>query len=210
MGTFERARIDIAHLNLRRLPAVNNRDVVITGKHLCGGATDLALRCAVNTLAPDQVEGEGGVLKGIAIATCCHHRCDDLSYVATAWLRRVFASRGAALGPAEAAADTRECQSESVGARDATTPKFDLIRLVTSWACCTCPCTRKPPKPRAKAQAPAAAAVSGLNPVRGEGESEDVRKDTDYQYLTTEERERLGRQCKRILDFGRVVWLRCV
>jgi len=189
--------------------------VVITGKHLCGGATDLALRCAVHTLAPhigkgaesvEEVEGEGGVLKGIAIATCCHHRCDDLSYVASAWVRRVFATRGAAVGAAEA--------GESAGAREATAwvPKFDLIRLVTSWACCACPCTRKPPKPQGKAQASAAAAAPGWTCARGEGERDDVgkEKEQDCQYLTADERQRLGRECKRILDFGRVVWLRCV
>lgn len=41
-------------------------------KHLCGGATDIALRSLV---------GRGAAAAAVCIATCCHHRCDDVSYV---------------------------------------------------------------------------------------------------------------------------------
>merc|ERR1711962_933141 len=44
---FERLNIDIQHLNLGRVDSLtdNNLDVVAIGKHLCGGATDLSLKC---------------------------------------------------------------------------------------------------------------------------------------------------------------------
>ena len=42
-------------------------------KHLCGGATDLALTSF------DKLES--GSLKGLSMATCCHHVCDTKTYV---------------------------------------------------------------------------------------------------------------------------------
>ena len=38
--------------------------MVVIGKHLCGGATDLALRCAVQTLKRGVGHKQGGDLKG--------------------------------------------------------------------------------------------------------------------------------------------------
>ena len=51
-------------------------------KHLCGAATDLALRCMENFAqnAPERT-------KTILIALCCHHRCDWKNYVGKDFLR---------------------------------------------------------------------------------------------------------------------------
>jgi len=51
---------------------------VAVAKHLCGVATDYTLRCIA----------DAGVaaFDGIAIATCCHHRCTWEGYVNTAFL----------------------------------------------------------------------------------------------------------------------------
>ncbi|CAE7765677.1 TRM13 [Symbiodinium sp. CCMP2592] len=47
-------------------------------KHLCGGATDIALR----SLKEAQRQPlKHGPCFGVCIATCCHHRCDPKSYV---------------------------------------------------------------------------------------------------------------------------------
>lgn len=53
--------------------------VLACAKHLCGGATDVALR----SLRP----GRRGVAAAVCIATCCHHRCDSTSYVNLPFLR---------------------------------------------------------------------------------------------------------------------------
>ena len=47
--------------------------MVALSKHLCGCATDLALRCLANA---------GGPVGGLCVACCCHHRCEWASYVA--------------------------------------------------------------------------------------------------------------------------------
>ncbi|XP_035294353.1 tRNA:m(4)X modification enzyme TRM13 homolog [Cricetulus griseus] len=52
-SVFERLQIDIQHLCLNRIPVLQEGrlPVVGIGKHLCGVATDLALRCLVETYA---------------------------------------------------------------------------------------------------------------------------------------------------------------
>ena len=48
-GSFCRLRMDIVHLNLGRVEGVRGREVVVTGKHLCGGATGLDKGASVST-----------------------------------------------------------------------------------------------------------------------------------------------------------------
>ncbi|XP_063508661.1 tRNA:m(4)X modification enzyme TRM13 homolog isoform X2 [Pongo pygmaeus] len=52
-SVFERLQIDIQHLCLNKIPVLREGKlpVVGIGKHLCGMATDLALRCLVETYA---------------------------------------------------------------------------------------------------------------------------------------------------------------
>ncbi|XP_011366718.1 tRNA:m(4)X modification enzyme TRM13 homolog isoform X2 [Pteropus vampyrus] len=52
-SVFERLQIDIQHLCLNKIPVLSKEKlpVVGIGKHLCGVATDLALRCLVETYA---------------------------------------------------------------------------------------------------------------------------------------------------------------
>ncbi|CAI7730459.1 unnamed protein product [Closterium sp. NIES-54] len=57
-----RVRVDIADLQLAALPGVKGRPLVAISKHLCGPATDLALRCCLNasqTSQPSQPVQQG-------------------------------------------------------------------------------------------------------------------------------------------------------
>lgn len=54
------------------------------GKHLCGPATDLTLRCCFGEKCnKDDVKNcsNSHHLKGLAIATCCHHLCQWQHYI---------------------------------------------------------------------------------------------------------------------------------
>ena len=55
----------------------DKKKIIGVAKHLCGGATDLAL-CSFRTI--------GDHMKGLAIATCCHHCCDTKTYVNMAFM----------------------------------------------------------------------------------------------------------------------------
>ena len=71
-SSVRRIRCDVADLDLSC--AVGGAEVVVVAKHLCGSATDLALRAAVS-----------GQLAGVALAPCCHHSCTWERYVAPEW-----------------------------------------------------------------------------------------------------------------------------
>ena len=92
-GAFvERLRIDIKDLNFSGVAAARGRDVVFVAKHLCGAATDLAMRCALaDEKEASREEKNGGVRNGAralgaCVATCCHHRCEWGSYVNRAFM----------------------------------------------------------------------------------------------------------------------------
>jgi len=84
-----RLRCDVADLDLATAPlpppAVMQpgpRRLVTIAKHLCGGGTDAALRCA------SRCSQAGRVLFGIAIAPCCHHACQWRRFCGKTALRR--------------------------------------------------------------------------------------------------------------------------
>lgn len=50
-NSFKRIKMDIEDLFLGNVPGLeNSKAITVVGKHLCGGATDMGIRCAVNTL----------------------------------------------------------------------------------------------------------------------------------------------------------------
>merc|ERR1712048_991322 len=54
--------------------------VLACAKHLCGGATDVALRT---------LQGQKNNAVAVCVATCCHHRCDANSYVNFSFLQEL-------------------------------------------------------------------------------------------------------------------------
>ncbi|XP_053699449.1 tRNA:m(4)X modification enzyme TRM13 homolog [Sabethes cyaneus] len=106
----ERIRADIGDLVLKKLDVLRgSKNVVGLGKHLCGGATDLALRCLVKA-KESSAGGNGEYLQvsGFVFALCCHHRCDWKSYTG----RKFLLDRGIV--------------------RD----EFELMVRMVSWAVC--------------------------------------------------------------------------
>ncbi|XP_067893666.1 tRNA:m(4)X modification enzyme TRM13 homolog isoform X2 [Heterodontus francisci] len=141
-STFERLQIDIEDLSLGKVPLLvrERLPVVGIGKHLCGAATDLALRCIMESDKTNQEDtGKEPLEKklkidemwtkrdpmslsnctvqsaanrqpvlGIAIALCCHHRCEWKHYVG----KEFFSLQG-------------------LGAED-----FRIFQRMSSWATC--------------------------------------------------------------------------
>ncbi|KAM4774012.1 tRNA:m(4)X modification enzyme TRM13 homolog isoform 3-T3 [Cyanocitta cristata] len=203
---FERLQVDIQHLCLNKVPILEKKKlpVVGIGKHLCGAATDLALRCLVESyttccdggdeepapkrsraaqteVAPQRSAGNESTTEdhkpvaGIVIALCCHHKCDWTHYVG----REFFKSVG--LGPVE----------------------FHYFQRMSSWATC------------------------GMRETTGKAstseDSEDQTDDTEEHeqtlsrtesgsdtlqgILSAEERKEIGCLCKRLIDHGRIEYL---
>ncbi|PKA52693.1 tRNA guanosine-2'-O-methyltransferase TRM13 [Apostasia shenzhenica] len=81
--SLKRLRIDIEDLDLHAVESLNGHPFLAIGKHLCGSATDLAIRCCCpgqNNLNKKTLLSSC-YLQGIAIATCCHHLCQWKHYL---------------------------------------------------------------------------------------------------------------------------------
>lgn len=181
-STAARLRVDIKDLRLSGADVVSGRDVVVLGKHLCGAATDLALRCLLET-EPDP----GFDPTGVAIATCCHHRCEWRTYVNRGFFRRLgfdgddFA-RLAKLS-SWACLDQGDGENEHAGTKKGV--KRDAKRAKTNET-----------KERTEEEG------------RNDDEENDDECDDDDDAMTKEEKIRLGRMIKSLVDQGRLEYLR--
>ena len=68
----------LVNSTLHQLFSLFKGAVVGVSKHLCGAATDLALRCLETFSASGNAKSK---IETILIALCCHHRCDWNIYV---------------------------------------------------------------------------------------------------------------------------------
>ncbi|KAJ8603066.1 hypothetical protein CTAYLR_006661 [Chrysophaeum taylorii] len=142
-GDFERVHCDLRDVRLDGINVLSGcRSIVGLAKHLCGNATDLALKALV---------ANPGVA-AIAIATCCHHRCDWGDYVG----RDHFPKH----------------------------PRyFHAVAKLSSWA-----------------------SVPHAKPPQEEGEEESASTAAAAEALRA--KRLLGRRCKRVIDRGRLEYLR--
>ncbi|KAJ3278658.1 tRNA:m(4)X modification enzyme TRM13 [Borealophlyctis nickersoniae] len=189
---WERLSMDIKDLDLSKVESVKGEKVVGVSKHLCGAATDLALRCLANYDAVND-----GLVEGLVFALCCHQICRHGMYINPEYLFELGISEedfafmcvigswgtcGQRPAP-EKKADADAGSAESV---EMTKDHVDKKRKI---------------------------AESGEE---GEEEPEhcmdgvDVADREDGEHwsgLTFAQREELGFQCKRILDVGRARFL---
>ncbi|CAM0877705.1 unnamed protein product [Alopecurus aequalis] len=86
--TLERLRIDIEDLNLHGVQALRGGQYLAIGKHLCGPATDMTIMCCFHEQHNyTEEKGHGKCrLRGLALATCCHHLCQWKHYANKAFL----------------------------------------------------------------------------------------------------------------------------
>nr|XP_037275131.1 tRNA:m(4)X modification enzyme TRM13 homolog isoform X1 [Rhipicephalus microplus] len=82
---IQRLQIDIRHLYLGNVKLLQDHSKKLIGlcKHLCGEATDFALRCIMETTGQPRNADSNDLLSihGVLMATCCHHRCYWDSFV---------------------------------------------------------------------------------------------------------------------------------
>ncbi|KAI9138789.1 methyltransferase TRM13-domain-containing protein [Paraphysoderma sedebokerense] len=221
-STVERIQIDMTHFHLPLVPSISSfsssssldmkdsaerqtpKPVVAIGKHLCGGATDIGLRCLYNYIshAPVQSSMSSPVctnssserqnkVKGLTIALCCHQLCSYESYIARDFLEKYDIGKEA----------------------------FELIKGLSSWAVCGV----RPSKTSQSLEG----ASDGINQAdridretehdhdqhhQSDSLSTSTNPDTlstfNELHLTHAQRELIGYKTKRSLDYGRLTWLR--
>ncbi|XP_067126997.1 tRNA:m(4)X modification enzyme TRM13 homolog isoform X2 [Centruroides vittatus] len=161
----ERIRVDIEHLYLGRIPSISSHNGNIVGvtKHLCGAATDLALKCLMETLSDQENHLNNYLLQGIIMALCCHHQCTWQTYVGRTFL-----------------------EEQKYNQRE-----FQLLCGIASWATCG----RMPTHFDSNDDA--------CNMENNNTDKNRYRR----MNLGADCREEIGRQCKRLLDYGRMRYL---
>ncbi|XP_077500282.1 tRNA:m(4)X modification enzyme TRM13 homolog isoform X2 [Amblyomma americanum] len=90
---IRRLQVDIQHLCLGKVDLVRAHQGKLVGlcKHLCGEATDFALRCLVETAS--DASSRAQAFRGVLMATCCHHRCRWDSFVGRPFLESLGLDR---------------------------------------------------------------------------------------------------------------------
>ncbi|NXI37560.1 TRM13 enzyme, partial [Galbula dea] len=203
---FERLQVDIQHLCLKKVPILEKKKlpVVGIGKHLCGAATDLALRCLVesytafcdgeneepvpkrsrtdkteeafnNSADNESNKDDRKAVAGIVIALCCHHKCDWTHYVG----REFFKSVG--LGPVE----------------------FNYFQRMSSWATCGMKETRT----KASTDDKSEDETNDTEEHKQTFSKAESGSDSLQGMLTVEERKEIGSLCKLLIDHGRIEYL---
>ena len=82
---FERVVIDIKDFDMVHAPFCNDADALIAfGKHLCGSACDLSLRCLASWVRQSE---EKRKFCAMTVALCCFHKCEWKSYPSKKWLK---------------------------------------------------------------------------------------------------------------------------
>ncbi|XP_054690485.1 tRNA:m(4)X modification enzyme TRM13 homolog [Grus americana] len=203
---FERLQVDIQHLCLKKVPILEKKKlpVVGIGKHLCGAATDLALRCLVESYTTccdgeneepalkrsrtdktevasnNSADNEGTKddckpVAGIVIALCCHHKCDWTHYVGKDFFKSV------GLGLVE----------------------FNYFQRMSSWATCGMQETTT----KASTSEESEDQTNDTEEHEQTFSKTESGSDTVQGILTVEERKEIGCLCKLLIDHGRVEYL---
>jgi tRNA:m4X modification enzyme len=153
---------------------------VAHGKHLCGAATDLTLRCVLRHLKTNKEEDKAMPrVMGLAVATCCHHRCCWEHYVG----QDVLAEMGF------------------------TPEEFELMSYMAGWALCGHGAPGEDGDGEGDGEG-AGDSYNEVEDKTDEGEDEErTGKDGDWRpHFTLSRRARMaaGRHCKRLIDWGRL------
>ncbi|KAF9111180.1 tRNA:m(4)X modification enzyme TRM13 [Mortierella sp. AM989] len=165
---------------------IEKKPVVAISKHLCGGATDLTLKCLANYQQSERKHSsQPSPVKGVLIALCCHQLCRHYMYPNQGFLEEIGIS-----------AD-----------------EFVYLTRMSSWAVCV---------NQTKSEKSDTTAISSVDNLdistdsnlaceddhRIEADSELEKLSSHIPTMDSHARERLGQQCKRLLDIGRVRYLK--
>ena len=195
---IRRAKIDIRDLNLDPLllptkgphkeTATETSTTQLTclaiSKHLCGVATDLALRCIANSRLLRSH------LAGICIAMCCRHACEPDDYINPQFVNSLLERYRA----------RENCDTSS--SRLDYSSFFKCLAKICSWATSG---------RRAKIQDDDSMVTVSLVGEGSGGKDEDGDKNTSAGtkeiQMTVLERETLGLLARKIIDVGRLKWV---
>uniref|UniRef100_A0A9L0TH94 tRNA:m(4)X modification enzyme TRM13 n=1 Tax=Equus caballus TaxID=9796 RepID=A0A9L0TH94_HORSE len=211
-SVFERLQIDIQHLCLNKIPVLSKEKlpVVGIGKHLCGMATDLALRCLVETYAASCEERNEEPLAKRIKNDKTEKEINTLAKEGNE--KNVPEKWTPVAGIVIALCCHHRCDwrhyvgKEYFKALGLGAVEFHYFQRMSSWATCG---MRK-----------TSLEASNSTPVRKDNQNDDSEEHDDGRYritedsaeslpgfLTVEEKKKLGHLCKLLIDQGRIEYL---
>ncbi|XP_074858301.1 tRNA:m(4)X modification enzyme TRM13 homolog isoform X2 [Carettochelys insculpta] len=207
---FERLQVDIQHLCLNKIPflEIEKLPVVGIGKHLCGAATDLALRCLIETYTPryDETNEEPSPkrFKNDKTDIAFNNSTDKRSG------KSISENWKPVTGIVIALCCHHRCQWKHYVGQDFFRTvglgpvEFNYFQRMTSWATCGMQETIT--------EASTTDAKSKDNNSDTEEHDQvpnriECSSDSLQGLLTVEERKQIGRLCKLLIDHGRIRYL---
>lgn len=175
----ERIRADIADFDITKHDLIQkSKRIVGLGKHLCGAATDFAIRCAIHGNNIVKQTELGPKTEAILIALCCHHRCDWIHFIGKDFFIE----------------------------NDVTPDEFVLITKMVGWAICGTGMSRERRKKFEKQQQSKRARLelNDDNVIISDSSDDEVK---GVNFDLRNERKEIGRRCKRLIDFARIRFL---
>lgn len=193
----ERIRVDIADFDVSKYETIQrSQRMVAMGKHLCGGATDFAIRCILHgNNVVDDGQSSGPKTNSVFIALCCHHRCTWNTFTG----KDFFTDNG-------------------IEAED-----FRIITKMAGWATCGTGFSREKRKQMADADEATISVIADgeqgttstdagaeqngdQDEDHGQNDNQTAPDNANNKYDFTE-RKRIGDQCKRLIDYARIQFL---
>ncbi|XP_060058128.1 tRNA:m(4)X modification enzyme TRM13 homolog isoform X1 [Erinaceus europaeus] len=211
-SVFERLQIDIQHLCLNKVPLLSKEKLPLVGigKHLCGMATDLALRCLIETYAASFEERNEEPLAKRIKNDKTEKEINNLTNEGNE--KNVPEKWTPVAGIVIALCCHHRCDwrhyvgKEYFKALGLGAVEFHYFQRMSSWATCG---MRK-----------TSSEASNITTTKKDHQSDDNEEhdDGDYRitddntkslpgFLTVEEKKKLGQLCKLLIDQGRIDYL---
>ncbi|XP_049621805.1 tRNA:m(4)X modification enzyme TRM13 homolog [Suncus etruscus] len=211
-SVFQRLQIDIQHLCLNKIPILNKEKlpVVGIGKHLCGVATDLSLRCLVETYAASCVERNEEPLAKRIKNDKTEKETNTVAKVASE--NAVPAKWTPVAGIVIALCCHHRCEwRHYVGKEYFKTLglgalEFHYFQRMSSWATCGLRKTSLEASNMIKRRKECQNVDSEEHDDEGDRNTEDSAESAPG-YLTVEEKKKIGHLCKLLIDQGRIEYL---
>lgn len=186
-SSFRRLRMDLRHLYIQGLGLPADGRLAFVGKHVCGVATDLSLR-AVAAFLRERASSSFLPLPavGVGIACCCYHVCRWDDYVG------------------------KEVWEEEFGwART----QFEVVQRCACWVSSSYGELNRQEKGRREGEeeaevVEAAAAATEVVEAPEHEVPEEAEGGGYGRGLSVQEKLTMGRVCKRLIDYGRLEYLR--
>ncbi|XP_060524263.1 tRNA:m(4)X modification enzyme TRM13 homolog [Cylas formicarius] len=197
-GKIQRIRADIKDVVLDDIEIMGDANSIVgVTKHLCGEATDLAIRCMINA------EKLKDKIRGCLLTFCCHHRCQWTGFVGKEFFQAnnligqdfeiiCGLTSWATCGNTH----SREFEQESFDGDTIKRIKLDLARESVGIN-----------KSLINSRGNAVINEEYEHDKSTTGYNENEKKSHEKINLSRGEQEEIGRRCKNIINYGRLQFL---